>query len=104
MQKVLKQQLGFKGLVFSDDLTMEGAAIMGGPADRAKAALNAGCDMVLMCNKRDAQIEALDHLAIQEVPLANSLLKKHNFDLSTLHSDSRWKEASEQIKRMLNAG
>lgn len=61
--------------MFSDDLTMEGAAIMGGPADRAKAALNAGCDMVLMCNKRDAQIEALDHLAIQEVPLANSLLK-----------------------------
>lgn len=48
---------------------------MGGPADRAKVALNAGCDMVLMCNKRDAQIEALDHLAIQEVPLANSLLK-----------------------------
>ena len=104
LQTVLKQQLGFKGLIFSDDLTMEGAAIMGGPADRAKAALNAGCDMVLMCNKRNAQIEALDHLAIQEVPLANSLLKKRNFDLPTLHSDSRWKEASEQIKRMLNAG
>ena len=31
-------------------------------------------------------------------------LKKHSFDLSTLHSDSRWKEASEQIKRILNAG
>ncbi|WP_412495511.1 beta-N-acetylhexosaminidase [Vibrio cyclitrophicus] len=104
LQKVLKQKLGFKGLVFSDDLTMEGAAIMGGPADRAKAALSAGCDMVLMCNKRDAQIEALDNLTIQEVPLANSLLKKHSFDLSTLHSDSRWKEASEQIKRILNAG
>ena len=41
-------------------------------------------------------------LAIQEVPLANSLLKKHSFDLPTLHSDTRWKEASEQIKRMLN--
>ena len=33
---------------------------------------------------------------------ANSLLKKHSFDLQTLHSDARWKEASEQIKRMLN--
>ena len=82
---------------------MEGAAIMGGPADRAKAALNAGCDMVLMCNKRDAQIEALDNLTIQEVPLANSLLKKHSFDFSMLHSDARWKETSETIKRMLGS-
>ncbi|MDK9764019.1 beta-N-acetylhexosaminidase [Vibrio sp. D420a] len=104
LQEVLRKQLGFKGSVFSDDLTMEGAAIMGGPAQRAQAALDAGCNMVLMCNKRDAQIEALDNLEIQSVPLAHSLLKKHTFDLSTLQSDVRWKEASEQMKRVLDNG
>ena len=104
LQDVLRKQLGFKGLVFSDDLTMEGAAIMGGPAQRAQAALDAGCNMVLMCNKRDAQIEALDNLEIQSVPIAQSLLKKHAFDLATLQSDTRWKEASEQMARMLDRG
>ncbi|MGR5542514.1 glycoside hydrolase family 3 N-terminal domain-containing protein, partial [Vibrio campbellii] len=75
LKEVLRSQLGFKGIVFSDDLTMEGASIMGGPADRAMQALEAGCDMLLMCNKRDAQVAALDRLPIQQVE-ASALLKR----------------------------
>ncbi|NVJ56651.1 MAG: beta-N-acetylhexosaminidase [Vibrionaceae bacterium] len=101
LKQVLRQQLGFKGIVFSDDLTMEGAAIMGGPAERAHQSLVAGCDMLLVCNQRDAQIEVLDNLPILETPAAESLLKKQSFSLSELQSSEKWQQASEAMKRML---
>lgn len=101
LKQVLRQQLGFKGIIFSDDLTMEGAAIMGGPAERAHQSLVAGCDMLLVCNQRDAQIEVLDNLPILETPAAQGLLKKQSFSLSELQSSEKWKQASEAMKRMM---
>ncbi|WP_182036160.1 beta-N-acetylhexosaminidase [Vibrio diabolicus] len=100
LKQVLRQQLGFKGLVFSDDLTMEGAAIMGSPAERGAQALKAGCDMLLMCNKREAHIEVLDNLPVSTVPLADALLKKQSFFLSDLKLSQEWKAASEAMKRL----
>jgi beta-N-acetylhexosaminidase len=103
LKQVLRQKLGFNGIVFSDDLTMEGAAIMGGPAERAHQSLVAGCDMVLVCNQRDAQVEVLDNLPIMETPGAEKLLKTQSFSLAELQRSEAWKQASQAMQRLMDA-
>ena len=62
LKQVLRGKLGFGGVVFSDDLAMEGAAVAGGVVARAEAALSAGCDMALLCNQPEKADELLDEL------------------------------------------
>jgi beta-N-acetylhexosaminidase len=59
LQEILRKKLNFKGIIFSDDLTMAGAAPMGNIIERARKAKSAGCDMLLICNNRDAAIEVI---------------------------------------------
>ena len=69
LQEILRGKLAFQGLVFSDDLSMEGASAVGGPPERARAALEAGCDMVLLCNDPAGLDRLLESL--KDVPLSN---------------------------------
>ncbi len=65
LQDILRQQLKFKGMVISDCLSMKGAAeIVPNVVERAELALNAGCDMILICNNRTAVTTVLNNLQV----------------------------------------
>ncbi|WP_454731881.1 MULTISPECIES: beta-N-acetylhexosaminidase [Cupriavidus] len=62
LQDILRTQLGFEGVIFSDDLSMEGASVAGTVTEAARAALGAGCDMVLICNSPERADQLLSEL------------------------------------------
>ena len=66
--QILRGELDFRGVVFADDLTMEGASVMGGVVERAEAALAAGCDVLPVCNRRASVIELIDGLKSRPGP------------------------------------
>lgn len=71
LKQVLREKLGFNGVIFSDDLCMEGASAAGATIlERSVAALNAGCDMVLVCNRPDLADELLNTLKFDADPLS----------------------------------
>ncbi len=106
LKKILRQELEFQGTIFSDDLSMAGAEVIGGYPERAETALNAGCDMVLACNNQKGAISILDKANIPDrVELQSRLIRMHgHFEttLSELKQTDLWKQRSEVALKIEN--
>ncbi len=104
LQDVLRQQLGFTGAVFSDDISMAGAEVAGGYTERAEAALAAGCDMVLICNNHRATITVLDELRYEHDPVTQvRIMRLHGRppqDISQLLISRRHLAVAEQLAQL----
>lgn len=101
LQQVLRNRLGFKGLIFSDDLCMAGAHVAGDMAARTMAAVRAGCDIALVCNDPAAAEQALVTLQREQVaPCARTALMRA---ASPLYADVRQLPDYLQARRMIDS-
>ena len=102
---VLRGELGFQGVVFSDDLDMAAAAVGDGHADRARAALEAGCDMVLVCNDWPGAIAVAEALKVDPDPVrAARLARMHGRGAPTferLAFDTAYRNAVADISSLV---
>ena len=92
--------MGFNGFVFSDDLSMKGAQKKGGVISRVSAAMQAGCDILLICNDRGSVEEILDSL---KAPIQMDIHRKilDNLKAAPCKSASSFMEIRNEHQRIL---
>lgn len=107
LQTVLRKQLGFQGTIISDDLSMEGANGMGSFSARAQKALTAGCDFLLVCNRRQEAIRILEELKEESFDPQTQQRRRHLFargvapSYPELSKTQAWQESVEQLKKLV---
>ena len=103
IETVLRGELEFRGVIFADDLTMEGATAMGGIVARAEAALEAGCDVLPVCNRRASVVELLDGLTVLPGPASQvrilRMRGKDAPDRPTLLASGEYRDARDWLQR-----
>ena len=100
LNDVLRGKLGFEGIIFSDDLTMKGADIAGGYVDKAKLALKAGCDMILVCNCPQGAVEVLSYMESANISQSSklaSMVAKRSISWSDLEGSPRRLAISQKV-------
>jgi beta-N-acetylhexosaminidase len=105
---LLRKNLGFRGVIFSDDLSMEGASVAGTVVDGAHAALAAGCDMVLICNspdKADQLLAGLDADVMSSesaARIASLMPPRQAMSWEALQQDSRYRSARKVVETLVS--
>ncbi len=104
LQQILRQKLNFQGVIFSDDLSMEAAGVVGNFSERADMALSAGCDMVLVCNHTEAAQQVLQSLETYSSPVSQMrLVRMHGraaLNRQDLMASDKWQSVVKKIETL----
>ncbi|MEX2131302.1 MAG: beta-N-acetylhexosaminidase [Pseudohongiellaceae bacterium] len=104
LKQVLRKELGFGGVIFSDDLTMAAADSAGPIEQRAAAALRAGCDMILVCNNHNlaaATADWLDANGFKGSTALSRMRRRASFDPLSLRRSTQWQSAAQILAGLL---
>ena len=103
LQDILRDELGFNGIIFSDDLTMSGAHSAGDILQRSELALQAGCDMILVCNDREQALSVIEWLEATGCSASEKLatmLGRPRLGWSELRDSQQWQETHRAIANL----
>jgi len=103
LREILRDKLGFNGVIFSDDLTMKGADVAGGYQRKAELALQAGCDMILVCNDRSGALEVLDYMTAEKISGSERIAAMHrtkSIAWLELENDARRVDTIARLKKL----
>ena len=104
IKQILKEQMKFEGMIFSDDLSMEGTNEFKSFYDKTKNAIISGCEMILICNNREGAKDALKYFEENKIEASEktfSMLMANDVSWKDLEKNNIRSEISNELKKLI---
>ena len=104
IKQILKEQMKFEGMIFSDDLSMEGTSEFKSFYDKTKNAIISGCEMILICNNREGAKDALKYFEENKIEASEktfSMLMANDVSWKDLEKNKIRSKISNELKKLI---